>query len=611
MNDERGGGVTRRGLLLAGAASLGSTAGCALRDSDATDGPAPGAPDAAFTYPLRSPHETTQFNPWSPGYPRDVSTLFYAYRSVYRHGDGRRFDHVIDAVEIDGETVTVRYSDQYRWWNGEPVTARDDYVHLRIQELIRDYTRDSPDRPSGSRPDDQYDFEVALVDEYTLEYEFQETLNPRLARGVVASGVVNTAAWLFSEWITRLEDASTAEERNTVLTALREWTIPFEEMVDRGFGCGPFEPTRLLEPRVECELFDQHPYADVIDVDRVHLPVARGTRARQMLVEGQLDAGQRTLTDLGPSVPSYIEQLDRYRLANGTKLLLNWRGPLADRRVRWAIAAAIPFGDLAANSGLGEPVTTQTGMGTPADDRWLLQETRHRLYDHPIEAAPELAARHLAAAGYAQVDDSWRDADDNPIELRLSTPMLDSWTAAARTIGESLRAIGIEVRHAPVEFNTFFSSVNDGVFDMALWWNAGTPFEVYDVTNRHFDHLGYGIDEPSRDRSALGKPVAPRVPTTVSGPEATDGDRYNLVSRWRTLRSTPTDARVREAVAPFARWWNYDLPDIQLVDDVAAIWGNTRAFVWPETGDPALRTYGPHTRPELYALQTGAVERRS
>lgn len=610
MADDRGPALNRRELLAAGTAALASTAGCAL-DDDVSGSPTTSDHGAPFAYPLRAPHETTQFNPWLSGYPHDVQPLFYAYRSVYRHGRGRRFEHLVDSVAIDGSTATVRYSDEYRWWNGEPVTARDDYVRLRLQELVREHRRNTKAGQRGGRSAAGFDFEVEQVDEYALEYEFAEALNPRLVRDVVAGGAVTTAARLFEEWVERFESASTADERSAVMTEFRERTIPFEEMMDRGFGCGPFEPTALLEPRVECELFEQHPDADDIGIERVHLPVARGVRDRQMLLQGDLDAGQRTLSDLGSAVPSFVEQLDRYRLDSGLKLLCHWRGPLADRRVRWALAAAIPFEDLAENSQLGEPVRRQTGMGTPAEERWLSDTTRDRLWDHPTSAAPERAAEYLRAAGFERSGDHWRDANGDPIEFRFQIPTFETWTAAARTIGESLRSLGIRVRITPAELGTFFSNVTDGIYDIALWWHAGGPFDVYDVTASDRHRLGYGVDDSSRETSPRGKPVAPRVPERVSGPENSSGDRLDLVSQWEALRSAPTDARVREAVDPFARWWNFDLPDVQLVDDVAAIWGNTRDYAWPASGDPALRTYGPSNRPELHALVTGAVDRRS
>ena len=539
-----------------------------------------------------------------------MAPFLFEYRSVETFTEGRRFDHLVESVELDDEIATVRYRDSYTWWNGTQVTARDDWTGIRIEQHLSGEELDADRSPEHTEAAiDPATLDVELVDEYTLRYSFPEPLHPTVMEDAVAHGIVNTPATLFEPWVEQFESATTTGDHGEVEADFRTWTIGADELMEEGAGCGPFELTMAESTRYELDTYPGHPLAEDIAIDVVRLPIADGNRKDELLLQGELDFGDGPLDLDTPTHPDHVEELDRYRLDHGFKLLFNWRNDhIATRGVRRAIASVLPIPDILENAEMGIPTEVQTGMGAIADEQWFDEEFLDSLVRYPVDADEESAVSFMEEAGYRRTGGEWHDPDGEPVRLRLVGPTWDRWTVALLSVESALDTFGFDVSTDAIEAGTFYERLATGGFDIAPWWSGSRPFGAYNVTSAWPSGLGYGTDDPERETSPYDKPVRVTIPTDVGALTDDDGnEEINLVEQWRTLRSAPNDEEVSDAAAVFAQWWNYDLPDLHVSDVEQVIWGNTRDFVWPDAGDAVYRTYGPERRPDIYTVNAGAV----
>lgn len=574
-------GTTRRRLLTGcGGVAFAALAGCT--DVGGRNG---GVADSPMVFGHGFPYlpEQTQLNPWAGNYPYDLYTLLFEPATVSTPREGHRLSDLLERVTIDGATVTVEYSDEYTWWNGEPVTARDRWVGHRIHSYV---TSGTP--------------RVTLVDEYTLRYELSHPLSRQLVLSEIVVDAIDTAAWLFEPWLERLEDATTQSAREDVIKRLRQWELSLDEASEKGFGCGPYEFSEVSPNRLILKRFEDHPRSDDISVQKLWLPVTQGLRSGELLGEGALDGGQGLLADRNVDTPSYIEQLARYPTVSGTKLVLNWRNDhLARRRVRRALLCALPIDTIVSSAEWGEAPTVQTGMTRPAEQRWLGETERNQLQQYPIESDTKRAATLMHEAGYDRHDGTWHDTDGTKVTFRLRTPLWSAWASSAQIIEQSLNSFGFDVSAVQTSDASFRAVAQREEYDLLLWWTTGRPYVAYDITDTNPSTLGYELDAQSSDTG--GKPVRRDIPTP-------DGERtIDLLEQWRRIERPSPERETQAAVSLFARWWNYDLPDILLATRHSGVWGNTRDFTWPSDDDPVYRISGPANQPEYHLLRTGTV----
>lgn len=595
--DRTAGGTTRRRLLGAGAGLLAATAGCSSGGAgDAT----PGIADSPDAFGHRFPYLTdnAQLNPWVSSYPHSVHTALFEVPSVVVPGEGRRLTALLEGVELDGTTATVRYAEGFSWWNGEPVTARDRWVAERIQAHVDEAV-------AGERggPD------VALLDDRAVEYEFDRELARPLVLSRVAAGATNTPAWFFERWLEAFEEATTRAARRDVVADLRGRAIPLQEAADVGLGCGPYELAEVSPNRLVLELVADHPRADDIEIPRLWFPVADGLAAEGLLDEGWLDGERGLLDEVGASPPGHIEQLARYRTNGGVKLSFNWHNPhLARRGVRRAIACAVPLDGVAATGGWGDPAAVQTGLTAPPQDRWLDDALGAALHRYPQSIDVDRAAHHMRAAGYAREGDGWRGPDGERAAFRFTSPLFEGWESASQVVVDALEEFGFDVEFRQLANAAFLEKTERAQYDVVPYWTDGRPHWAYDLTSGDPRTLGYGLEGSAGGESKLAKPVRPTVPATPGSLSADgEGRRIDLRELSGRIRERTSAAETAAAVATVATWWNYDLPDLDVATTASGVWGNTRDFAWPPAGDWRYRAWGPADRPEFHLLRTGAV----
>jgi peptide/nickel transport system substrate-binding protein len=572
---------TRRQFLTGvGAVAATGLAGCSDADGESDIVGSSDVFGHAFPYTPSS----VNLNPWPGGsYPYDFYTLVYEPKSVWVPGEGRRLTDLVTDLTVERRTATVTFSDEFRWWNGEPVTARDQWVYERIQSATAD-----EDRPA-----------VELVDEYTLRYEFDAELARPMVLSHVGGEPIHTADWLFEEWVDRFEQASTASAHEDVVDELHESRIPLEQALDEGFGNGPYELTEASLNRVMLERFEDHPRAGAIDIPRLWLPVLQTSARDAFVADGKIDGGRGRLAEVDGNPAAFVEELDNYQSTNGTKLVFHWDHPdLRHRAVRDAIQAAIPVDQVVETGGFGDEVAVQTGLSAPSRGRWL-GEDRSAFRSRPVAADTDRASELMRSVGYTREGEDWRRPDGTKASIRLRTPIWQNWKFAADVVDQALSTFGFDVDYRQLPDTQVVADVRRFNFDVMLWPSDARAYRTYDVTSPLAATIGYGITDSGTETSIHGKPVSVSLP---------DRDEpVDLYEEWQRLRTAPDGATARESIATFAHWWNHALPDVQLATQRTAVWGNTRDFDWPEADGATYRRLGPGDRPEFTLLNRGQV----
>ena len=156
------------------------------------------------------------------------------------------------------------------------------------------------------------------------------------------------------------------------------------------------------------------------------------------------------------------------------------KAPFNQLAVRQAISSAIDRDKIykIAESNY-EPVSSPTGLVLPANQSNLDSAYANTSFSLDTSKSAQL----LSSAGFTKGSDGIY-ADKSGKKLSFSINVVTGWTdwvTADQIISTNLKAIGIDARVNSISFNSYFSALQMGTFDMAIsWTNPGpTPFYLY------------------------------------------------------------------------------------------------------------------------------------
>ncbi len=155
------------------------------------------------------------------------------------------------------------------------------------------------------------------------------------------------------------------------------------------------------------------------------------------------------------------------------------KAPFNNLAVREAISSAIDRNKIykIAESGY-EPISSPTGLVLPANQSNL--DPTYASASFALNTAK--SASLLASAGYTKGSDGIyaKGGQRLSFQINVVTGWTD-WVTADQIISDNLKSIGIDASVNSVSFNSYFSALQMGSYDMAIsWTNPGpTPFYLY------------------------------------------------------------------------------------------------------------------------------------
>lgn len=559
---------------------------------------------------------------------------------------------LVEDYEVDPDSsIELRLDDRLTYWDGTPMDADALWRHERLQWLVE----------RGPTLGDRFPGEVA--DQWTYRRDISDLWAPNQfgARTRVhpqAGPPVHPS--VTTPHVEAIEDAGTESELQTVIEEVTSERVDLSTYIEAGYGSGAYAPENEDDVRSDALVLhrrDDHPGTPA--AENVVLRPAEGPRARRILRGRSVDAGTGTIGSdrasyVRSGVPDPIQEVGRFRVptAGGRQLVFNWgRNHVGRLWVRRALVAALPLGRLAEilfGADDGAPPVHRSGMLSRADERVLGRTFCEALYDYPLAADREIARTWLAEAGYERDGERWIGPDGEA--LTLTVEMLGGTQADfGRYLRTELESFGVPTTVSTNDIPQYRDALGAGQWDLTIGLPPGgwTPLDFYGA---------WVVSEPYYTSSGSGPPVEPivlppflpvqgavsrgrhedwQLPERVTIPDepgtlrigsvdyadggvefvypGNSGRDVALPDRVDQLRDRNADpATLRAAARLCARWHNYALPNVVLVQRIAGLWADVEEFHAPAhegpTGtSPAEMIPHDHPDPVHYHVQAGTI----
>lgn len=599
--------ISRRKWLLLSSAGLTGLAGCDSSDGGSgtdTDSPTDDESDVTTTETTTTQNSGTPRDPeltrFQQQIPTDINWNFFI--PGYTAGLARKLYHEIrpnemhtlENWEYDAKTniETWTFPENLTWWNGNQVTAEDEYVKWEIDRL---------QSPENSDLD-----AVSLVDDYTLEFHYKDQQNPTIVERSNALGTpIAVPRWEFQSWLEQYEDATTQSERDSVTEKLQAHNVSTQTVVEKGLGNHPYEMTEANSQEMVFELREDHPWATEDQVKTM--------RMRTITEDSSLIIQQDEIDMRGGFLPQdfqgpdHLQQILTWPTLQMSKVMFNHTNEhLQKRPVRRALAHLIDNEFIIQNqSPNANPVQKQTGMGDAWTKEWFGEEFYDRLHAYPVKGDPDGATELLNEAGYSKQGGSWVDPNGKTVSFNVLGMNWGAFVDGARTVNAQLDQFGFDVEFQALEYGSFAERAWKGMeHDLTFYYQNNWINHPVSYFRPHYPG-GLRLAQPEkfrtdiegwleegRDRSPFsGIPLTPTIPSEVGALELSgSGEQINLYDAWDSIHAAQSQDETVTHLEDLVRYWNYDVPHLVSLQMRGSFWGDTRDFDFP-ADDQSLKMY--------------------
>jgi ABC-type transport system substrate-binding protein len=226
-----------------------------------------------------------------------------------------------ESVTKNDGKLQVTIKDDRTWSDGDPVNADDVATQFRLEDYL------------GLQAGELWDT-LTRVDDLTVEFEIGDR-NPNLAKRSIARKAIRTKRdSRFASWLTRLEEATTDKERESIRQEVTKTRI---EDIDT-YGLWQIE--RRSQNSVLMTVYEDHPRSNAVEYDLEMPAIPNNQKRWQSMQNDRIDGlfkstGPKSIED---RFPDHTVRLS-YPQAHGDALVFNHdKPPFDDRAVRKAIA---------------------------------------------------------------------------------------------------------------------------------------------------------------------------------------------------------------------------------------------------------------------------------
>ncbi len=366
---------------------------------------------------------------------------------------------------VDDLTVEIHLNEKAHWNNGEPVTAEDVVYTFNLgNKYSLEYS-------------DMWDYveKVYSVDEHTVRIEMDED-NPN--RFVVLDKLAYV--WIMPKSV--MQDVE--EKYNEDLVKIRSnWKN------ENPVASGPYELYSFNDQRIVLRRNENYWGEDIWGEPGpryfVH-PIFKSNDAGNRAFEkGQVDVSQQFMPQIWetwlvkdlPVKTWYSEQPYHVPFQLPSLRLNLHMKPMDDPQFRRALAHAIDYEKIAQLAMTRYSDTMQPGLVLPfgSEKKYLDEEEQEEYgWEHDPEKAEEL----LQEAGYTQGADGWYDTPDGedigPLTVECPYGWTD-WNVSLKIVAQGARQVGINMKTRFPEFPEWFTRLQKGDFELAMWSPVQEP----------------------------------------------------------------------------------------------------------------------------------------
>ncbi|MFB6194563.1 MAG: ABC transporter substrate-binding protein [Haloplanus sp.] len=523
---------------------------------------------------------------------------------------GKAVKWIVDEVEFqnNGCEILLHFKDNYTWWDGTDVTARD-YMTLRKINAYQTY---------GKPKNWQLDYE--LVDDYTFKEIHSTPQNPSAQRSGYLTPV-HTKHDYWKSWLQKYKDAGSQKKIDRITKNLTEKQISMQELVDKGLGNGFWIPEQWDPTEVVHKKHEGHPRADDTNLKKDHwILMSEKQKAIQAFQDDQFDLGESLLPQVKSGKNSNIEIFQNFPQGGVPKITFNQHNEhLARPHVRQAISYLINHKELrqviaSAHGANYLKHPHDVGMSAPLAKNTMGKNFVNKLIDYGDTARKKKARQRLKAGGYSKQGGVWVGPNGKELKgLKYITPPWPIYQTIAKYVSPKLNEFGIKNNVSMPSGSAFWKNwLNDFDFDIVNWWaNASHPASAYSTASAAgIDNFVGGVgniqgiikdrntpdsckvnrNEPTysaKHSERLKIPVNPKYPKKVGSMEITDGGEKLKPVKWGNILSQTQDpAEIQEYSRKFGWWYDWWRPHVGLYEEKWTYWGDTKHYNMPDGSKP-------------------------
>jgi peptide/nickel transport system substrate-binding protein len=481
---------------------------------------------------------TNGFSPYSPSANYGSQGMIYETLLFFNrmNSDVKPWLAQSYAFSSDAKTLTLHLRTDVKWSDGKPFTSDDVVFTL---EMLKQYpTADI----NGLW---QYLQNVQATDSSTVVVTMQAPYTPVL-------WYLAGQTWIVSKH----EYASVGD--------------PTKFADVNPVGTGPFVLKSFTPQLIDLKKNPNYWQPGKPAVDEIHYPSFNSNTSAELLLQrGSVDWTGLFTPNIEQTYVSKDPAHNHYWFPsrNIVMLYLNTaKAPFNQLAVRQAISNAIDRDKIykVAESGY-EPVSSPTGLVLPANQSNL--DSTYASASFSLDSTK--SAQLLQSAGFTKGSDGIY-ADKSGKKLSFQINVVTGWTdwvTADQIIASNLKEIGINATVNAISFNSYYSALQMGAFDMAIsWTNPGpTPFYLYNSLLN------------STNSAALGKQASSNFERWI------DHSTDKLLDQYAT---TADSSLQQQAINGLQQIMVEQLPSIPLVYGATWYEYSTRNFTgWPNTND--------------------------
>ena len=354
------------------------------------------------------------------------------------------------AFSSDAKTVTFHLRTDVKWTDGQPFTADDVVFTLN---LLKQYpTADT----SGLW---QYLQQVQSTDNNTVVVTLKQPYTPILWYLAGQTYIVSKHEYASVGDPTKFQDNSPV-------------------------GTGPFMLKSFSPQLIDLKKNPHYWQPGKPAVSEIRYPSFNSNTSAELLLQrGDVDWTGLFTPNIQQTYVSRDPAHNHYWFPNRNIVMLylnTAKAPFNQLAVRQAISSAIDREKIykVAESNY-EPVSSPTGLLLPANQSNLNPTYASSSFSIDTAKSNQL----LTSAGFTKGSDGIytdRSGKRLSFDINVVTGWTD-WVTACQIMAANLKAIGIDAKVNSIAFNSYFSALQMGTFDMAIsWTNPGpTPFYLY------------------------------------------------------------------------------------------------------------------------------------
>lgn len=579
----------RRAFVGAGASVVSAAlAGCFESPSGGTNGSSGGGSvdlvERQYDFVGGRTPTQVQFNPWNLASFAHTYSIYWTTPLATAYADGSIDSAYLEGMRTEGKDLILTFPTGWTYWNGKDLKAKDFYIQAEIKRY-----QDPETSPYAGHE---------LVDEKTVKRTFKSEVTPVLMKASVVGKFQLTPRWIYGDYLKRYQDASGAEERNSVTQELLKMTIPTKQFVEKGLGNGLYEIDQFNSAETLATKFEKHPFADRTNLKRTRI-IPVGSNTDSLATSDKLDKVTYITDKERQQYPSNLTNQYTLNWFRTQKYILNWKNEhLSKRPVRRAILAVIDLNAItaAARKYIAEPTQVQTGLRSSIHEEYLGKSFVNKLIKYPVESDAKTAADYMKQAGYSKKKGTWRSPDGKTVTLDILTRDNVGQALPTKVLSDRLNGFGIETNLNAVGDN-YYTKLQEWTFDIGWIWHVAKA--LWHPT-AYFSNDFYGVlaGDPSTGGKTgpTGVPFSLKIPKQVGAKEVQgSGTEINPAKLMTDLPSSASKKQVKERTRLLSQWFNYDLPAIVYMQENTGFAGDAKSFAFP-SGDQKKMNFNEPAR---------------